>query len=60
MLYICYKFIGPNKGWNVINSKLGVTEYCGGVLVTAIRIYLWHIGVPAYKSFNFLRKEKLK
>ena len=59
MLYICYKFKEPNKGWNVKNSKLCTTEYCGMSLLTAIRIYLWHAGVPASKAINFLRKNKL-
>ena len=59
MLYIYYKFRGPFKGWNVRNSKLNCIDYCGDSLVTAIRIYLWHSGVPAKKAFNFLRKNKL-
>lgn len=59
MLYICYKFKQPDKGWKVKNFKLGITEYCGPSLITAIRIYLWHAGVPANKAINFLRKKKI-
>ena len=59
MLYIYYKIFGNFRGWNVRNSKLNCIDYCGNSLITAIRIYLWHAGVPAKKALNFLRKEKI-
>lgn len=60
MIYIYYKFNGKFKGWNVRNSKLKCRDYCGKSLLLAIRIYLWHMGVPASKALNFLRKNKFE
>lgn len=61
MKLIYYSFKKPpERGWMVTDTKLKCTDVCGKSFLNAFRSYLWYLGVPAKKAFNFLRKNKVK